>query len=74
MEDNGLIYGDDQTTGLSATKRRHGRTWRSSGNSALTPAGMNSVGKARSRSLSSVKLEDGLISEVMVRDDGFGET
>lgn len=48
-------------------ERRHRRTWRSSGNAALTSAGMNSAGKARSKSLSSVKVEEELISEVMAR-------
>ena len=60
--------------GSSATRGRHRRTWRSSDNAAFTSAGMNSVGKARSRSLSSVKVEGDLISEVMARDGGFGKT
>lgn len=50
------------------------RTWRSSGNAALTSVGMNSVGKARSRSLSSVKVEREVFTVAMVRDGRHRET
>ena len=51
-------------------ERRRRRTWRSSGNAFLTSAGINSVGKARSKSLSSVKGEDEVIVEAMMEGGG----
>ena len=52
---------------------RYRQTWRSSGNAAFTSAGMNSGGKARSKSLSSVKVEVDFISEVIAGGGGYGE-
>ena len=51
-------------------ERQYRQTWRSSGNAALTSAGMNSVGKARSKSLSLAKVEGEAVAGVMMRDGG----
>lgn len=69
MDDSGLIYRESDHR-IEGRGRQYRQTCRSSGNAALTSAGMNSVGKARSKSLSSVKVEGDAVAGLMMRDGG----